>query len=314
VTTQTFSERVTSPSFFSFVYPFKHAAVSIYYQQATNFKSSAAFSIQDELFPGTPATIGTSADSNLLLDQIGASFAIRLGSNVAVGASVRTSQLKLDNSDVFTYSDVDGDRYTASDVIDDSNRQVTFNGGILINPNGRFSIGGFYNQGGKYDLTLVETEDSSGPFFGNLLDSGPDSFPTRLEVPDYGGGGIAFRPNDRWILSADVVFVGYSSLSRSADELDEDLENDIPVLERVEDGVQFHFGTEYTFMSGSMPVSVRAGVYNDPDHDGLRSVDSDQIFGTFGAGFVIGGNFQIDFAANLSKRVKETLISAVWRF
>jgi hypothetical protein len=63
-----------------------------------------------------------------------------------------------------------------------------------------------------------------------------------------------------------------------------------------------------------MPISVRAGVYTDPDHDAQRNIDSGQTFFTFGTGFVFGGKFQVDFAAALSSKTKEALISAVYRF
>jgi long-chain fatty acid transport protein len=307
----TFSSRVFSPAYFSFVYPFKNAAVSVYYQQATNFESSSSFSDPGEFFEDTPATFTLTSGTELLLDNIGASLAYKLHPKVAVGASVRASRLRFKNTgDTFTYSDVDGDTYRQQEQINDDNRQVTFNAGILVNPNGKISAGAFFKQGGKFDLTRITQEFSSGPFFGDSFTTDPTPEEVRYEIPDAFSGGIAVRPTDRWLLSGEVTWIKYSVLSPSA----ETLADNPDTLEAIDDGVEVHFGTEYTFLSGQTPISIRAGVFTDPDHDGQKGLDAKQVHGTFGAGFVVGGRLQVDFAANFAKRVKEGLISFVYRF
>lgn len=307
----TFSSKVVSPAYFSFVYPFKKAAISVYYQQATNFKSSSQFSDQGEVFEGTPANLGLSSSADLLLDNIGASVGYKITPKLALGASIRSSRLKLENTgNIFDYADVDGDTYRLSRQINDEDRQVTFNVGVLVNPNGKLSAGAFYEQGGKYSLTRVEQEFSSGPNFGDLLASGPTPEDVNYQVPDILSGGIALRPTDRWVVSTEVRWIKYSVLSPSA----EDLADNADTLEAIDDGVEFHLGTEYTFLSGRTPFSIRAGVFTDPDHDGQKLQDSAQVHGTFGAGFVLGGRFQVDFAANFAKRLKESLVSVVYRF
>jgi hypothetical protein len=107
-----------------------------------------------------------------------------------------------------------------------------------------------------------------------------------------------------------VTWIKYSVLSPSA----EDLADNPDTLEKIDDGVEVHFGTEYTFLSGRTPFSIRAGVFTDPDHDGQKLLDAKQVHGTFGAGFVLGGRLQVDFGANFAKRVKEGLVSLVYRF
>jgi hypothetical protein len=112
------------------------------------------------------------------------------------------------------------------------------------------------------------------------------------------------------VVSAEVTWIKYSVLSPSA----EDLVDNSDTLEAIDDGVEVHFGTENAFLAGQTPFSIRAGVFTDPDHDGQKLLDSDQVHGTFGAGFVLGGRFQVDFGANFAKRVKEGLVSFVYRF
>jgi long-subunit fatty acid transport protein len=306
----TFTSKVFSPAYFSFVYPMKNAAISVYYQQATNFKSSSAFQDQGEIFEGSPANFGLTSRAELLLDNIGASLAYKLAPKVSVGASVRASRLRFQSTgDTFDYADVDGDTYRQQQQINDDDRKVTFNAGILVNPNGKISAGAFYKQGGKFDITRVNQEFSSGPNFGDDLASGPTPETLRYEVPDAFSGGIAVRPTDRWVLSGEVTWIKYSVLSPTAAEITDD-----DSLEKIDDGVEVHFGTEYTFLSGRTPFSVRAGVFTDPDHDGQKLLDGKQVHGTFGAGFVLGGRLQVDFAANFAKRVKEGLVSLVYRF
>jgi long-subunit fatty acid transport protein len=307
----TFASRVFSPAYFSFVYPFKNAAVSVYYQQATNFESASFFSAEGEVFVGIPANLGLTSRAELLLDNVGASLAYKVGPQVAIGASVRASRLRFTNTgDTFDYRDVDGDSYQLLEEINDDARTVTFNAGVLLNPNGKISAGVFYKQGGKFDLTRVTQEFSAGPFFGDLLESGPTPEEVRYQVPDAFSGGIAVRPTDRWVLSGELTWIKYSVLSPSA----ETLADNPDTLEAIDDGVEIHFGTEYTFLSGQTPFSIRAGVFTDPDHDGQRLLDAKQVHGTVGAGFVLGGRFQVDFAANFAKRVREGLVSFVYRF
>lgn len=307
----TFASKVFSPAYFSFVYPFKNAAVSVYYQQATRFESVSFFRAEGELFEGAPANFALTSGAELLLDNLGASFAFKVSPKLAVGGSVRASRLRFTNTgETFDYADIDGDLYTQREQIDDDNRKVTFNAGILVNPNGKISAGVFYKQGGKFDLTRVVQEVSSGPNFGSDLSSGPTPEDVRYEVPDAFSGGIALRPTDRWVVSGEVTWVKYSVLSPTA----EDLADNPDTLEAIEDGIEVHLGTEYTFLSGQTPFSVRAGVFTDPDHDGQKLLDAKQVHGTFGAGFVLGGRFQVDFAANFAKRVREGLVSFVYRF
>jgi len=307
----TFDSKVFSPAYFSFVYPFKNASISVYYQQATNFESSSFFQEQGEIFEGSPANFGLTSGTELLLDNVGVSVGFKVTPKLAIGASVRTSRLRFTSTgETFDYSDIDGDTYRQTEQINDDSRQVTFNAGVLVNPNGMVSAGAFYKQGGKFDLTRVTQEFSSGPNFGNDLASGPTPEEVRYQVPDSFSGGIAVRPTDRWVLAGEVTWIKYSVLSPTAQELTDNPDT----LEKIDDGVEVHFGTEYTFLSGQTPFSVRAGVFTDPDHDGQKLLDAKQVHGTFGAGFVLGGRLQVDFAANFAKRVKEGLVSFVYRF
>jgi long-subunit fatty acid transport protein len=126
------------------------------------------------------------------------------------------------------------------------------------------------------------------------------------------GGGVAFRPTDRFTVTADVVRVTYSDLTAEGSLFAEFGEGG---AEPIEDGTEFHLGGEYALSLGSDTVlALRGGLYTDPDHDGLAGVESDQVHVTFGAGVVLKNRVQIDAAANLADTVQEGLLSLVVRF
>ncbi len=87
------------------------------------------------------------------------------------------------------------------------------------------------------------------------------------------------------------------------------------VTEDPDDETEIHFGLEYTILArgGKTPVSLRAGYWNDPDHDGFVAIDSDQDHVTAGLGIVLK-DLQVDLAGPFSDTVDEGLLSLVYRF
>jgi hypothetical protein len=63
-----------------------------------------------------------------------------------------------------------------------------------------------------------------------------------------------------------------------------------------------------------VPFAVRAGAYTDPDHDGIKDIDSDDTIYTLGFGTVFMERFQVDVAAANSDRTKSAILSMVYRF
>ena len=84
------------------------------------------------------------------------------------------------------------------------------------------------------------------------------------------------------------------------------------------------------FFIRDIPFAARAGFYTDPEHKirytggahdfteafdkALYQPGKDQYHGTAGLGIVPMPGFQIDFAGNYSKEVREFSISTVFRF
>ena len=187
---------------------------------------------------------------------------------------------------------------------------MTFNAGVLFSPNPTLSLGAVYKRGGDFGFSAnVASTCTPGP-------CGPGApggqVPVTLPVPHSFGAGAAIRPTDRFTIAADVMRVTYSDLSSEGSLAAEFGEGG---AETIEDATEFHLGAEYAFpLGGRTVLAARAGLYTDPDHDGLAGVDSDQVHVTFGGGVVLGNRVQIDAAANLADTVREGLLSFVVRF
>lgn len=306
------SERTTVPSFFSFVIPARRAAFSVFYQQEVNFSASFREPTEGRIdlgpfddpldrlfFPGSITFLYEELDE-VVLDQIGISGAVKITPEVSVGGSVRFARADFQ---VRTVGDFDQaavrsrfrNYFTREFQVSSSDRDTTFNVGVLVKPSDRFSFGAVYRDGGEFELPTQITETFIG-------ESDTAVFPTRFAVPDSYGFGFAVRPTDRLTLALDVARVEYTDLD--------------PDEEALANATELHAGVEYVFLLGASatPFSVRGGFFTDPDHDDFTEIKSGQVHGTFGFGFVLARRFQIDWAVNLSDRIKESLLSFVVRF
>ena len=83
-------QSASSPSFASVVYPWKSAAVSLYYQRAANYRQEASFNgrYRDPQF-GILVDETDSATADLKIDNVGLSLGYKVSPQFAVGASVR---------------------------------------------------------------------------------------------------------------------------------------------------------------------------------------------------------------------------------
>ena len=328
----TFDGSLTSGSFASVVVPFDRFVMSLYYMVPVDFEARTDFSLVEDAF----ADLYTTRQAfDLKQETVGLSIAAKLGDKVSAGLSIRTNELEVNSLQRFQvdyFRDLELltgnldhiDTFQFSQIVEGTDDDLTFNAGILINPNGRFSLGLVYKEGGEYTIAgSNEVFDCIDlPQFGLTCDPvtregsfaffESESTPRRFEMPDFMGLGLAWRPADRFVLALDLNHVTYSNLGPGP----QDIQASGGVLETVDDALEVHFGLEYTFLlgSGKTPLSVRAGAFTEQDHDGYAHIDSEQIHTTVGLGAVIGGDFQIDLAGHFSETIDEVLLSAVYRF
>ncbi len=314
---ETFTTRVGSPSFFSVVYPWQSAAVSVFYQRAADFRSNSRFEgfIDDALYNEDRVDVA------FRTENFGVSGAFKLGSKISIGGSIRATRVRTDALQrvtlVFPFLGC-GDLMLQSveDArVDDSQIKATFNAGILITPTPRFSLGAVFKKGADMEFTQTAQQTLDATLLEAPLRSGIASAPVRVTVPDVFGGGVAIKATDTFTILFDVVQIKYSQA-----DLGEDQQNGYQLFgeggrEALEDGTEFHGGLEYTWARGDDWIfSLRGGFYTNPDHDGLAGLDSKQNHVTFGGGVVVKNKLQVDGAINIADAIKEGLISFVVRF
>ena len=333
-----FEDSVSEVSFASYVRPYKGYTFSFFYQRSVNLSDVNTFRAFDDSLLDL---YQTRQEIDLTLDTAGISAAFAAGDALAVGFSVRLSQLSLNSlldSRVDYQADLElaqlaagaslqevealgiVDQQVQRELFDDQDLDVTFNVGILLNPKGRFSVGLVYKDGGQFDV------EGTSESFGCMELAPPPDFRClpangvrtnqRLKVPDFLGLGLAWRITDRLRLAFDANGITYSDLSIAPTPNPNAGSDVADLFEPIDDVVSLHAGLEYvTFLgSGRTPLTLRLGAYRDPDHDGIKNIDSTDTVYTAGFGTVLMESFQIDLAAQQSDRGEAGLLSMVYRF
>jgi long-chain fatty acid transport protein len=312
---QVFTDQVGSPSFLSFVYPWKSAAVSAYYQRTSDFRSHS-------FFEGTSLSTGSDlqrydqVETRFGVEIFGAAAAFKLGSKVSLGGSAQASRVSLHSNLRFTFPTFIGLTQAVLSP-NASDTKFTWNAGILVTPVPKLSVGGVYRKGAKTEFP--EEFHLSLTNAGQKTDLGTIPTAVPINVPDVFGGGIAVRATESWTILADVLRIKYSQASLPLEQANAyqtfGFGGNNAAYEVLEDKTEFHVGTEYTWSGGSdWLFAVRVGYFSDPDHDGIKGIDAGQHHGTFGGGIVVKNRVQIDVAANLAKNIRDFLFSTVVRF
>ncbi len=325
-------ESTPEVSFASIVYPWDRVVVSLYYQRLVRFTGES--SIEAIAPSGDPDMADTFFQSERRFEfglrSVGVSAAFRFNDWISAGFSLRQTQLdaKLEASilgigpNLLPVGDPRNiDLIQGVLLVDGTSTDFTYNAGFLVNPNGIFSVGFVYKHGGRYVLNGLDAIIECNGNNPDEFHCDPDDWQTqkfnmqagqttgRIHVPDFFGLGIAYRPVERLIIAVDADRITYSDL-----QLEDPAHN--RTAEKVNDVTEIHAGIEYTFLPGSgrYPFSVRLGAYHEPDHDGDRFIDSEQMHYTGGLGVAFGTHFQLDLAFQNSDTLDEALLSMVYRF
>jgi long-subunit fatty acid transport protein len=253
-------------------------------------------------------------ETEFSVENVGLSGAVKLGTRVSLGASARLTRIGLRGLQKTTFPDSQlGVLFRGFMAPDVSESKVTWNAGVLFTPVSKLSLGAVYKKGSRFDFStdfVVDVTDGV-----ETVDIQRLVQPVPLRVPDVYGAGVALRPTESWTVLADWVRVRYSQAENGPTFLNIYQQAGEGGREPLEDADEFHIGTEYTWAGSSdWLFAARAGLYTDPDHDGLGGVDSEQTHFTIGGGFVVKNRVQVDLAGNFAELVKEGLISLVVRF
>jgi len=192
--------------------------------------------------------------------------------------------------------------------------------GIKWAPNDRFSIGGVYKKGAKFDAPTFAANSDTNFLFVKAAD-------TKFHMPDVAGVGVSVRPIPVLTVNFDAVHVKYSNLVDNFFSVNENIRAlDHPF--RANDVTELHLGVEY-FFATKIPVAIRGGLWRDPAHSVefrgpltspeavadaiLYPKGSSQMHRSIGAGLA-WPRFQIDAAYDTSPHFKVGSLSAVMRF
>jgi len=334
-----FEDSVSELSFASYVQPFKRFTLSLFFQDSADFAGSNTWRAFDDLnldFYQTRQELG------LNLENMGISLGFKLGERLSAGVSVRASRMRLaalqeTRVDFSTDTELSLlasgssleevralgliDQQINRETIDDEDTQITWNAGILINPNGRLSLGLVYKDGGTFEIDGQVADfgctafDASGRFECEPEMMGGMRNTRTIDVPDFYGAGLTWRVTNRFRLALDVNRITYSELNFGMLE-NPNADPERQILVPIEDATEVHIGLEYLFFLGSSraPLTVRAGAYSNPDHDGFQPIDSEETVVTFGFGTVLREKFQIDLAGQSSDSGDVGILSLVYRF
>lgn len=347
---QQFEDSVNSPTFISFVYPYKSWAFAFYRQELANFEANyfnGAFLIPNDL-PG-PTNIWVmnrvSSNLNFNLDNYGFSVAKRLHETFAVGFSVRAARLALDGSDLADMTQPppmvepqvttdDGSTIGRFMVANDDSWAVSFVAGVQYKPNDYVSIGAVYRYGETHKIRTVFNDNlqlfdwHTGQYV-SLRQEYPEF---EINVPDRFGVGVSITPTDQWVFNFDYVRIRYTDLNdQFLEVLRQSASPDADAYFGWEDGDEYHAGAEYLIPIGrNNSVALRAGYYQAPDPsihylggaDAAHAILYQTTFpemkvdhhATFGAGFVMFGHLQIDIAGDLARDKDSFAISAMYNF
>ena len=358
-----YSDSSNNLSFASVVYPWERFVFSAFYTNNLDIDADTPTeSILDNNF------VDEFVSDNALrseLDGFGISGAWRVNDIFSIGLTIKHSTLDLATIDRQTirnfrdfefvfdanlpgvatpqeWATVVNDEFIINNSLNGDDSDTTFNLGLLLRPNDKWSFGLVFKEGGSFDISGVNSFSQSLGCMGSgpLRDicdqgfTGIDLTPfnntvttpqtAEVDIPDRYTLGVAYRPDDTWLLSLDVNRIQYSDLPQPRTIT---LGFNFPVdgigataqgndIEPIDDDTSLHFGVEKVFFPSAdwiTAFTVRAGAFTDDDHDGTRLLDTDDTHVTFGLGGVFN-RLQVDLAAEFSDRVDNIVLSGIYRF
>lgn len=326
-----FDDSVTTPSFFSFVYPTERLVVAVFVRELVNFKSG--FETDGAFLPNRIRLFPVKSDLEVTALNFGAGVGINLskvhpllpnlGGSVEFSRGVVNSKLQRFDFISTEPANFSPTNVFATTLVSGSDISAGLNVGALWRPLRDLSVGAVFRRGPRFEM---QQSLERGP---TLPPGARSLFDFTLKVPDVYGAGVSYRLFDRLTIGLDVVRTRYSQLLENFQIVF--AQTTRPDQYQLDDATEVHVGAEYVFFVRNIPFAVRAGFFRDPDHkirytgpvntDAERSVralfpggkEQNHFTGGFGIALPIPG-LQIDFAVNQSDTVKEFVISTVFRF
>ncbi|HQW80287.1 MAG: outer membrane protein transport protein [Rhodanobacteraceae bacterium] len=318
-----------APSFISFVWPHENWAVAVYRHEFLNYETGfTSTGVDSGLANGAGDIFPFTAAIDVRISNFGLSGAFKATDKLSLGISLNNFNLDLDsNTRRFTM---------LGDTVTRFSTQQYGNDGAF-----GFSLGGQYRINDQWQTGLVYRHAPEFKYTASII-PGSQNF-TRIDksayfdTPDLFGIGVVYRPTEAWTVALDVSHVMYSDLTNNMqsnfriDDSDALSRSALDPLQ-IDDGVEVRLGMEYTFTEAKVPFSLRAGLWQDPEHtvrfQGTPSLDSgdavanavlfstgngNELHTSIGFGWAFE-KVQIDAAFDASDRNQTISMSGVVRF
>jgi long-chain fatty acid transport protein len=205
-------------------------------------------------------------------------------------------------------------------IVTKQQKRVTFATGFKWDMNDKFSAGGVYKQGARFEAPLFLANDNTNGVLIKVAN-------TTFHMPDVAGLGVSVRPIPVLTINADAVHIKYSNLVDHFVSVFAGTQ-DLARPYEAKDVTELHLGGEY-FFPLKIPLAIRAGLWRDPAHatkfigpkDDFNLVATavlfpggkTQIHRSIGVG-VAWPHFQVDAAYDTSEKYKVGSLSMVTRF
>lgn len=305
-------------SFLSAVFPFEYATVAFYRHELMNFNT------QFDHLPTEFVLLPFHSRSELKDVAYGLSLGWAMGEKLRLGAGIAWHDFEIDS---LTVRDIDiGVNSRQSQKGTDHGVGYTLGLRYLITDD--LSLGMVYRRSPRLHYQVVaSSNENPGEAQVAFVNKQSD-----FDIPDVFGVGLSYRINEAFTVNLDVNRVRYSQLTRNISSAFSNEGEEPPAFTAVEplklrDGTEVRLGGEYVFFNMPVPLSIRAGIWRDPDH-ALRYRDDspfddnaivfsaktgDQTHYTFGLGMAFE-QFSVDIGADFSKYVDTFSLAAVARF
>jgi long-chain fatty acid transport protein len=324
-----FDDSVVTPSFFSFVYPAERLVVAAFVRELINYQSTfqtEGIFLNDPVNGGVVRLLPVRSELEMRALNLGLAAGINLEKEHPllpnIGASLEFSIGRIRSRlDRFGTQGANGppdfSNQISTETVDGTDLGIGFNIGALWHPMKDLGVGLVYRRGPRYDMqqTINVVGGSS-----TVLDFG-------FKVPDVAAAGVSYRFFERLTVAFEATYIQYSQLVKG---FQVPLADSVATKYKVDDALELHLGAEYIFFVKDIPLAARGGFYTNPDHkirytggqhDASEAAErllyaggKDRYHGTAGLGIVPFPGFQIDFAGNYSKDIREFSVSTVFRF
>jgi long-chain fatty acid transport protein len=326
------SDSSFGPSFLSFTYPMGRIVVAGYRHELTRVSNEFLYrgvfervtfaGITDDRARDLPLT-GT---RRISIDTYGGAIGFRINDRLNVGAGVNIVTFDLEASfrrlgftgDLFGPPDLSQTGSTATQQGEDTAAGYTVGFQAQVTP--QVKVGGVFRKAPDFGFTQVDAIPSRPV----LVRAG------KFQVPDTLAVGVAYRPDDNFVIVADYVRVGHAALKEDFIDIQAISSGREDQL-AIDDANEFHVGAEWVLAQVRFTPALRGGLWFDPDHS-VRYVpsgsgdqldtrfrfilpgDEDSWHYTFGGGLSLSRALEVNAGADLSRRGSQVSASLILRF